>query len=93
VNLEPTADEITAWIDDMEAISKRTDLTQEQKVAMAAEKIRKYKEDLRVLLDAEEKRREELRKSMSPYERDLDKSRWSFYRELKEGKAWVRRDK
>lgn len=49
MNLRPTKDEMLAWIDDMEAIANRTDLTQEQKEALVNEKIRKYKEDLRVL--------------------------------------------
>jgi hypothetical protein len=48
--------------------------------------------DLKALLDAEEKLREELRKSMTPYEQDLDKSRWSFYRKWREGKVFIRRD-
>jgi hypothetical protein len=91
VNLDPTQEEMMQWIDDMEAIANRTDLTQEQKEALVTEKIRKYDQDLKALLDAEEKRREELRKSMSPDERDLDKSRWSFYRKWREGKVFIRR--
>ena len=90
MNLDPTQDEMMQWIDDMEAIANRTDLTQEQKEALVNEKIRKYKEDQRILLDAEENRREELRKSMPPEEAELDKGRWAFYRALKEGKVFLK---
>jgi len=83
----PTVEE---WIADMKAISARTDMTYEEKVALVEEKIKDYKEKQRVLLDAEEQRRAELRKSMMPHEQDLDKSRWSFERKLREGKAFVR---
>ena len=87
---DPRRDELLKWIDDMEAICKRSDLTQEQKEALVNEKIRKYKEDQRILLDAEEQRREELRKSMPPEEAELDKGRWAFYRALKEGKVFLK---
>ena len=87
---DPRRDELLKWIDDMEAISKRTDLTQEQKEALVNEKISKYREDQRILLDAEEKRRAELRKSMSPEEQELDKGRWAFHRALKEGKVFLK---
>jgi hypothetical protein len=36
VNLEPTKDELLQWVRDMEVISKRTDLTQEEKERRSA---------------------------------------------------------
>lgn len=90
MNRDPRIDEALKWIDDMEAISARTDLTQEQKEALVQEKIRNYIEQQRVLLDAEEQRRAELRKSLSPAEQELDESRWIFERRLREGKIHVK---
>jgi len=57
MNRDPGVDEALKWIDDMEAIAARTDLTQDQKEALVREKIKNYKEQQRVLLDAEEQQR------------------------------------
>src|SRR5262249_169420 len=44
-----------------------------------------YKEQQRVLLDAEEQQRAEARKSMSPVEQALDELGWVFHRGVREG--------
>src|SRR5215813_11324555 len=85
MNRDPRVDEALKWIDDMEAIAARTDLTQEQKEALVREKIKNYKEQQRVLLDAEEQQRAEARKSMSPVEQALDELGWVFHRGVREG--------
>ena len=90
MNRDPGVDEALKWIDDMEAIAARTDLTQDQKEALVREKIKNYKEQQRVLLDAEEQRRAEARKSMSPADQELDEGRWAFERRLREGKIRIR---
>lgn len=83
----PTVEE---WIADMEAIAARTDLTQDQKVALVEQKMKDYKEKQRLLLDAEEQRRAELRKSMSPVEQAFDELGWVFERGVREGRILIK---
>ena len=82
--------DVEEWIQEVNSIQARTDLTEEQKVTLVEQRYKYYKEQHRLLLDGEEQRRAELRKSMSPREQSEDKRAWIIERAVREGRILIK---